>query len=257
MQMLIDGAKISVHTSGRGEPVVLLHGFPFNANLWRAQIEALEKTNFVIAPDLRGMGKSEVTSGPYLMEALAGDVAAMLDELRVDAARVVGHSLGGYVALAFARMFTERVKRLALVTSRVYADAPETLKNREILAMRVQSEGIGPLWESYADTLFAAMTGADVRARAREMAFATNPLGAAAMMRGMAQRVDSSDLLPELRMPVLVLAGAHDTIAPVPEARAVVDALEDAELVVFERSAHLPMLEEPERCSELLTAFAG
>ena len=257
MQMLIDGAKMYVHTSGRGDPIVLLHGFPFNANLWRAQIAALQKTHFVIAPDLRGMGKSDVTSGPYLMEALAGDLAAMMDELRIESATIVGHSLGGYVALAFARMFTERVNRLALVTSRVYADAPETLQNREILATRVQSEGIAPLWESYGNSLFAKATEPAVRGFAREMAFDTNPLGAAAMMRGMALRVDSSDLLPELRMPVLIVAGAHDTIAPVPEARAVVDALEDADLAVFEQSAHLPMLEEPERCGELLTAFAG
>jgi pimeloyl-ACP methyl ester carboxylesterase len=85
----------------------------------------------------------------------------------------------------------------------------------------------------------------------------TDPRGAAAMLRGMAHRVSSEDLLEEMKMPLLVVAGGKDAIAPVEEARAVVARVPDARLEVCEDSAHLPMLEEPQRLSDILSDFAG
>src|SRR3982074_1178034 len=125
MIVTIDGRRIGYDDSGGGGvPVVLLHGFPLDRSVWDEQVAALVKAGArVIRVGLRGWGESEPSGGPALMEALAGDVAGVLDALHVERAALVGHSIGGYVALAFFRMYEERVSGLALVASHVAEDA--------------------------------------------------------------------------------------------------------------------------------------
>ncbi|MDP9018479.1 MAG: alpha/beta fold hydrolase, partial [Candidatus Eremiobacteraeota bacterium] len=195
MQIAIDDTKLEVHTAGEGDAVLLLHGFPFSNQIWKTQIHELAKNHFVIAPDLRGLGKSGVTTGPYLMETLAGDVAALLENLNVERVHLVGHSLGGYVALAFFRMFSERVRRLCLVSSRIDADTPEIAAGRVKLADDAEAHGMQVVIDAYDGRLLDAATSPDVRAFARDIMMGTRPEGAAAILRGMAQRVDAHDLL--------------------------------------------------------------
>ena len=145
----IDGRRIGYDDSGGpGVPVVLLHGFPLDRTIWDEQVAALVNAGArVIRVDLRGCGESEPSDGPALMEALAGDVAGVLDALNVERAALVGHSIGGYVALAFFRMYEERVAGLALVASHVAEDAGrnpnadaaqrELARGRDALAVRL------------------------------------------------------------------------------------------------------------------------
>ncbi|MDQ6931142.1 MAG: alpha/beta hydrolase [Candidatus Eremiobacteraeota bacterium] len=253
MQIVSDDTKLEVRTGGSGDAVVLLHGFPFSSEVWKSQIETLSQTNFVVAPDLRGLGKSAVSPGPYLMESLAGDLAAVLDALGVERASIVGHSLGGYVAMAFFRMFSERVLRLAFVCSRIDADPPAVEKARLQLAEAAESSGtMQPILDFYGGKLFAAGTNDAVRRYAREIMEKNDPFGAAAMLRGMAARVTSEDLIEELTIPVLLVTGGHDALSPAGIWDGVIPG---AQLVVCENSAHVPMLEEPKRLTGYVESF--
>src|SRR5579884_3193697 len=140
MRVRSDDAEIDVAAAGSGDAIVLLAGFPLTREIWETHAAELARTHLVIRPDLRGIGSSSAPDGPYLMETLAGDIAAVLDALGIDRAAFVGHSLGGYVAMAFARMYTERVERLALVCSKLAADTPEMARSREDLADRAERE---------------------------------------------------------------------------------------------------------------------
>ena len=139
------------------------------------------------------------------METLAADVAALLDALGIERAALIGHSMGGYVALAFARMFTERVSRLALVASRLRADTPEEAAARRELADRVEREAERSSRSS--TTILPRCTGARNareharrrRTRVRESPGKTSRPGAAAMLRGMALRAASDDIAEDLR----------------------------------------------------------
>ena len=253
MHIVVDDAKLNVRTAGAGEAVVLLHGFPFSSQVWNSQIETLSKTHFVIAPDLRGSGKSSVSAGPYLMETLAGDLAAILEALGVAHAAIVGHSLGGYVALAFFRMFSERVTRLALVCTRMDEDTAEVAKTRINIADSAEaSDSMRPIIDFYNGKLLARGTSAAMHAGALQMMEATNPAGAAAMLRGIAARVSSEDLVEELQIPVLIITGAVDTLSPAAIWEGVIPG---ATLAVCPVSAHMPMLEEPDRLSVSLENF--
>ena len=261
MRVPADDATIDVLTEGSGDPIVLLHGFPLTREVWDAQAAQLAQRSRVIRPDLRGMGASSVPEGPYLMETLAGDVAAVLDALGMERASIVGHSMGGYVAMAFCRMYAERVTRLALVCSRLAADSPEVAKDREDLADRAEREDrVDAIVDAYLPRLFAQLTlvnRSPIVDAARAMARKNSAKGAAAMLRGMAQRVEAYDIAEDLKMPVLVVAGAADQIVSLNEAEKMRRAFPSARLRVLGRSGHVPMLEEPEALADLLRDFAS
>ena len=263
MQILVhDDVRIDVKSGGDGDDaVVLLHGFPLTNELWNEQIAALSPRHRVIAPDLRGMGKSSVVDGPYLMETLAGDVAAVLDALSIERATFVGHSLGGYVALAFARMYSERIARLALVCSRIEADTRERAKQRYALADEAErTDSTEAMLDVLIPPLFAQENEpprAEIVEKIRKIARSNTPKGLAAMQRGMALRDSAADIAGDLSMPVLVVAGASDRLVNLAEADAVAQAFPNARLEVVQGSGHLPMAEAPEDLNRVLAGFTS
>jgi 3-oxoadipate enol-lactonase len=254
-----DGARIDACDDGpqRAPAVVLIHGFPLTRAIWEVHGDALASTSRVLRPDLRGAGTSSAPEGPYLMERHAADVATLLDALGIERVALIGHSMGGYVALAFARMFTERVTRLALVASRLRADTPEEAAARRALAERVERErSVEPVIEAYVPRLFAPRNltereqmVAPVAAIARQNTLA----GLSGTLRGMALRPSSEDIAEDLDVDVLVVAGACDTVVALDEAQEVVARFPRGRLVVCPNSGHLPMVEEPKRLTD---AFA-
>ena len=263
MQVLSsDGARIAAQVDGDGERVVvLLHGFPLTREIWNRQIARLAATHRVVAIDLRGMGESSVPGGPYLMESLAGDVAAVLDALGTERATVVGHSLGGYVALAFARMYSERLERLALACSRLDADSPQQAAARFSLADSLEREGSV---EAAVAGCIPRLVGLTSRRERLELVPALETIarknraaGLAAMLRGMAVRDAAADIAPDLTMPVMMICGAEDDLAPVDLARADASSFRNASLRVMARSGHVPMLEEPDAFNDALAEFVN
>ena len=122
--MKTETVHLAFYDIGNGEPVVLLHGYPFNRSLWRGQVEVLKETHRVITPDLRGLGESPLTQ-TATMDEMANDVAALLDSLGIKETIIGGLSMGGYVTLAFIRLFPHRVKGLILADTRPQSDTEE------------------------------------------------------------------------------------------------------------------------------------
>ncbi len=256
-----DGVQIYAHVNRRqrDNALLLIHGFPFSSQIWDAQVRALEENVVVIVPDVRGAGRSDTSPGPYLMETLAADVAMVLDAVGVERAAIAGHSMGGYVAMAFLRMFSERVERLALIASRLRADSPSEAQSRFELADRLEGDrSMEPLIESMLPRLFGPSTEdihPETMERAADIVRNNDPLGAAAALRGMALRASSEDIAEDVDVPVLVVAGGRDRTIPLSEARNDAGQFRNAELVIFERSGHLPMLEEPGHLTGALRAW--
>src|ERR1700676_2280615 len=270
MLVTIDGRRIGYDDSGgSGVPLVLLHGFPLDRTVWDEQLPALAGTR-VIRIDLRGCGESEPSDGAALMEVLAGDVAGVLDALHVERAALAGHSIGGYVALAFFRMFAERVAGLALVASHVAEDAGRTpsadpaqrelAAGRDALAERLESDGtMDAAVESYLPRYFAPRVyreRPEIVERGRVVMQRQNPGGCAQLVRGMKQRLDSHDLLADIVVPALVLAGGADSYLDARTLRETAAAITGAEFVALDDVGHLPMWEAADATSGALAAFA-
>ena len=248
MRIAVDGTFFDVTDEGRGVALVLIHGFPLAKETWDAQALELASRARVIRFDLRGLGASSVTPGPYLMEALAGDAAGILDALDVGEVVLAGHSLGGYVALAFWRMFAERVRGLGLICTRAGADDDATARGRLELAQRAERDGMAPIVDAFLPRFFGPPIYSEqpqLIERMRVLVERTNPQGAAAMLRGMAARVSSEDLLAEIDVPLRVVGGRNDTLIPVERSQEIAAAVRGARLDVLE-CGHLPLYEAPQ-----------
>jgi pimeloyl-ACP methyl ester carboxylesterase len=255
----VDDADLDVLDEGAGTPIVLLHAFGLAKETWDEHAALLSLSARVLRPDLRGLGASRGGPGPYLMESLASDVAAVLDARNIERAVVVGNGLGAFVALAFYRMFEERVLALGLCAARAAGDAPDAAAARLALAERVEHEGMDVAVETLLPRYFARATYArdpDLVARTRDVMRANDARGAAAVLRGMAARVDASDLFADMRCPVLVAAGVDDLIVPLAEQEAMRSAIPAARLAKL-AGGHLAPLEAPVPFTEAVSALAG
>jgi pimeloyl-ACP methyl ester carboxylesterase len=258
----VRGIELAYAEAGAGMPVVLLHGYPFNRSMWREQSERLAGAQRVLTPDLRGMGESGGAGeggAAATMEEMAEDLAALLEELGV-AERVVlgGLSMGGYVALAFYRLYPQRVRALVLADTRATPDTPEARRGREESARKALTEGMRPIADAMLPKLLAPATlerEPEIAARVREMILETRPEGAASALRGMAVRRDQTDLLPRIGVPTLLLFGTLDALTPPAEAEALHGAIRGSRLVFIEGAGHVSNMERSREFTRALEEF--
>jgi pimeloyl-ACP methyl ester carboxylesterase len=241
-------------------PVVLLHGFPFNRTLWRDQIEVLAATHRVVAPDLRGFGETSAPAGDAAatMEEMARDVAALMDELKIERAIIGGLSMGGYVALAFCRLFSRRARALLLFDTRAAADTEEARANREATARLALDSGRSAIDDAQLPNLHAPakhMNNPEAVARVREMILATKPEGAAAALRGMAARQDHVNWLQNVLQPTLIVVGAEDQITPPADSELMRGEIRGSRLEVIEGAGHVSNVERPREFNHALAKF--
>ena len=257
----VRGLEVMYDERGGGpSAVVLLHGFPFNHTMWREQAEALGEGYRVITPDLRGHGGTGLGVGAAApMEEMAADVSALLDELNVSRRVVLGGlSMGGYVALAFYRLFPERVRALVLADTRPQPDTEEARRAREETARRALREGMQTVADAMLPKLLVPSTREErpeVFERVREMILATRPEGAAAALRGMAARRDQTDLLQEIDVPTLIVVGSEDALTPPKDSETMHRAIRGSRLVVIEGAGHVSNLERPAEFNRALEDF--
>ena len=257
-KIVIRGIEIGYDEAGSGTPVVLLHGFPFNRSMWSEQIEVLTSRHHVLAPDLRGHGETTVTTEPATMEEMAHDVAALMEKLEIRRAAVCGLSMGGYVAMALYRMFPLRARALILADTRAGADTEEAKANREAQAEKALQQGMAGIADAMLPKLLSPKTVARnpaVVARVREMILKTSPEGAAAALRGMAQRRDQTGFLSRVICPALIAVGREDMITPLPEAQLMHREIGGSRLEVIEDAGHVSNIEQPESFNRALTKF--
>jgi pimeloyl-ACP methyl ester carboxylesterase len=253
---------------GQGPAIFLLHGFPFNRTMWREQTDFLSSRGFrVIAPDLRGLGANvsenasdhELKSvSPAAMDAMARDVAAIMDELKIDKAIICGLSMGCYVAFELIQLFPSRVTALVLCGPRAQGPDEAEKKSREAQAQRVLAEGMDFAVESIYTTLLAKRTvdeEPDVVAHVREMVLQTEPRGAAAAQRGMGMRRDYSGDLANIAVPALIVAGREDGVRTPEDAKIIHRGIEGSKLIVIDDAGHLMNMEQPEVFNDAMLDF--
>ena len=254
----IDNLKVAYTDAGTGRPVVLIHGYPFNRSLWNEQVEVLRQNHRVIAPDLRGFGESEASDGTATMNRMAQDVALLLNHLGIARATIAGLSMGGYVALAFYKQLSSRVRALILADTRAQADTAEAKQMRAQQAEKALSEGMAGIADAMLPKLLTPETVSkhpDIVKRVRDMMLKTKREGAAAALRGMAERDDLTSMLSKISVPTLILVGAEDAITPVADSEKMNQAIADSRLVVLENAGHVSNLERTDQFNDALLEF--
>lgn len=255
---LSDG-ELFVRDQGQGETILFVHGFPLDHSMWDAQVNALSSSYRCLAVDLRGFGRSTVTSGTVTMEQMADDLAAMLDGLNItQPVTLCGLSMGGYVAWQFWKRHSSRLAALILCDTRAIADTEEGAKQRLETADRVEAEGSGFLAEAMLPKLYAETTyhaRPEMIEDARRVILATAPSGIAAAARGMAQRPDVTSWLPEIDVPALLITGEQDAISPAAEMAAIAQAMPRGTHAIIPTAGHMAPQEQPDAVNAALRAF--
>ena len=256
----IDAAGGSFHTidQGTGTPVVLLHGFPLDSRMWAAQVSALAAAGHrVIAPDLRGFGQSR-SDRPFTIESLADDVHALLERINVLPVVLAGLSMGGYVALAYAKKYPADLRGLVLLDTKAEADTPEGKEGRGKMIDLVRREGAKPV----ADQMMPKMLAKDAAGQRpqvaqdlRQMMEQTPPRTIEHALAAMRDRPDRDGELASIAVPTLVVVGESDAITPPQGAEAMSKKIPGAKYESVRGAGHMSPMEQPEQVNRALLAF--
>ncbi|KRB53988.1 alpha/beta fold hydrolase [Flavobacterium sp. Root186] len=253
--ILYKNTKISFTDSGEGTAIVMLHGFLENKKMWAKYVNLFSEKYRVITIDLLGHGESDCLSYVHEMEDNANVVYEVLQSLKIEKATILGHSMGGYVALAFAELFPENIKKLVLLNSTSKEDSAEKKLNRTRAIKAVKQNYVNFVSLAIAN-LFSENNRtrlADEIEKVREQALKTPLQGIVASLEGMKIRKDREWLLHENRFPVLLILGKKDPVLNYEESLAQIKDT-TAELVSFE-DGHMSHIENKEELLPVLLDF--
>lgn len=253
------GLSLSYRVTGNGEPVVLLHGFGEDSKIWDSLIPGLEKSYRLIIPDISGSGQS--TRDDYSgvsMDSIAEEVNTILEKEGVESCSMIGHSMGGYAALAYAEKFQGKLKGLGLFHSSVYADSDEKKSGRKKNIEFIQKHGSAKFLEQAIPNLFSDQTKKEKPELVSRMVaeYSTlSPDALAAYTAAMMIRPDRSEVLKKFPHPVLLIIGEYDTAVPMEQSLKMCRIADFAYIYIATHSGHLGMLEEPEFCLKSIQDF--
>ena len=252
-------AFLHVADSGKGDKcVVLLHGYLESLYVWDDFLPLLTPEVRVITVDIPGHGISEPIAEVHSMELMADVLHDMLDAMSIDKVTMVGHSMGGYISLAFCEKYPERLDGVVLLSSSPMADTEQKIENRrrEIALVRAGKKDVL--------AAVAPETGFAVQNRKRlkdyiedlvEQVHMTDEDGIVALLEGMIARKDQNEMLRTSPVKQLFILGKHDNYIPVEAAEAFVANNPQAQVAWLEKSGHMGFVEEPKACAEALLEF--
>lgn len=249
----VNGINLAYTRLGKGTPLVLVHGFPLDSSSWNELIPYLKDHFDLILPDLRGFGKSTTVEAPYTLSDMADDLVGLLDDLGVEKTALAGHSMGGYISLAFAKKYPQRVSGLGLIASQAAADAPEGKERRYKTAADVAEKGVGVVVEAMSPKL-----SADVRVQefVRGVIERQSKQAVIGALKAMAEREDAMPILSSFNFPLVLIHGDADQLIPIERAKEIKSANPSATLLELKGAGHMPMMEFARQTADGLMIFA-
>lgn len=266
----VDGCRIHHVDAGpdTGDAVVLLHGLTATHRYWQASIPPLAHRRRVLAPDLPGFGRSDKPDVDYTIDYFVQTLARFLDEKRIERASLVGNSMGGHIAMAFALAFPRRTERLVLVDPAGVTRLPLWLMRVGVWAMAQAGGRLsrriprvpGPAIELLFRAVFPTrpdLAARYVRSYKRAMSSPEYPFFLRAGLRaarGVLER-PMGPHAPRIEAPTLIVWGGKDRLLPVTAARGLRQSMPRSRLVIYSQSGHCPMVDQPERFCRDVEAF--
>jgi len=260
MKAEINGAEIYYIDIGdkSATPIILIHGFPFNSDMWRPQIDHLKTTFRVITYDVRGHGRSEVGDGQYTLEMFVDDLIALLDYLRLEKVVLCGLSMGGYIALRAVERNPERCRALILCDTTSNADSNEAKLRRAASIKAIKSTGGKPYAEEFTKAVLSMHTfleRSDLVETVRSMIESNSPIGICGALLALVARTETTLSLPRIRVPTLILVGEQDKTTPPELSEKMRQLIPNSELRIVSNAAHLSNLENPEEFNSHILNF--
>lgn len=242
-------------SNGSGPTIVLIHGFCENSTCFNEQVFLLKDRYTIICIDLPGHGLSAEQS-EFSISDIALQVKEVLDANAVKQCVMIGHSMGGYVTLAFAQEHSSYLKGYGLLHSTANADSEERKSKREQAINLIVEKGAGFYVEQFIPPLFAAGTDSALIKMRQSSNASLSSTTLIACLTAMKNRLDSNRLLETSKLPVAFIAGANDAIIPIKDMLAQAATVPVAQVTCLVGAAHMGMLEKPQQVTEAIEHFA-
>ncbi len=255
-----NGINVSYFEEGvsTGIPLIFIHGFPFNKDMWLTQVTALSDNHRCIAYDVRGHGGSEAGAAQFSIPQFADDLFSFMDALNIDKSIVVGLSMGGYIALHAIEKNAARIAGLTLCDTQCAADTEEGRAKRKKTISFIQKNGLEVYTEESLKNLFAPTS---LQSKKAEVSFIKNtilntkPENICLALQALADRKETCTVLKQIDVPVLILVGKEDKITPLEAAEKMHQDINGSEIGIIDGAGHLSNLENPEGFNERMKSF--
>jgi pimeloyl-ACP methyl ester carboxylesterase len=253
----INGYALAFNRSTSGStnniPLLLIHGFPLDSACWNEVIPFLVHDFDVITVDLRGFGKSSRITTPYSISDMADDLVRLIDHLNIEKISIAGHSMGGYVALEFAKKYPEKIYGMGLISSQAKNDTPEKQVARQKQGNEIATNGIQKLVDSMPVLL---STDHRVQGIIRLIINSQNPFTLSNALNAMAAREDYSDFISQIKYPLVLIHGDADQVIPMERSREIADIVPSSIILILHGAGHMPPLEFAQKTAEGLKSLA-
>jgi pimeloyl-ACP methyl ester carboxylesterase len=277
-EIQIAGKKITYRITGTGKPVILIHGFGEDSEVWNNQVRppqtphkeglptaegrlnqhsSLSKKFKFIIPDLPGSGQSELIDD-MSMEGMAEVIHSIIHEENIESCPVIGHSMGGYIVLALMEHYWNHVSAFGLFHSSSFADSEEKKATRKKGIEFIQQNGASEFLKTTTPNLFSPLTKEERPELINQQVAASDNFSAAALVsyyEAMIQRPDRTNMLRKATVPVLFIMGKYDVAVPMEDSLKQCHLPEKSYIYILRNSGHMGMLEEKDKCNEILEKF--
>lgn len=249
---------MKIQISGQGKNIIFLHGYCESLNIWDHFEKALSKDYQVVLIDLPGHGRSDWTLEESTLEAAANDIHKTLGDHGIYEYFLIGHSLGGYISLAIAELFSHSVTGLGLINSTTFADAEEKKSTRDKLIRYIEKHGVASFTNNFVPTLFAPDSRKKYESEIKilkEQAAKTSLEGAIGFAEAMKARPDRTHILVTSDKPTFIIAGDQDPAVPIHETELMKSKIKKGQSKILSNSGHLAFIEAKKESLEFIEAF--
>jgi 3-oxoadipate enol-lactonase len=253
----VNGTNIYYNESGRGLPVVLIHGFPLDHRIWHNQVHDLSHVCRVITPDLRGFGHS-TGGGSFTIASLAEDLYLLLSQIHALPCVLGGLSMGGYVALAYERQYAATLRGLMLIDTRAGADSPEGRAGRDVMIELAKTQGSVAIAEKMLPKMLAGgnvESGAEVVRELKSIMDACPAQTIQFALAAMRDRIDYTPTLARIAAPTLIIAGESDVLVPPAQSQEMHKSIRGSTISIIPAAGHMAPMEQPQQVSRAIRQF--
>lgn len=258
MDKMIDGIYVKTCGKTTNQPIVFIHGFPFDHTLWNDVIDALKDEYYCISYDIRGFGNSELNTGQYTMESYTEDLENIISELKLEKPIVFGFSMGGYIALRANEKMKGDYKALILANTTTSSDNDEAKLKRAAAISDIDANGIEPFVDKFFSVAFSEDFSKKEPQKLKEIKSKImnfNPIGIKGGLLAMVSRTDTSQSLTEIDIPVLLISGEKDKIITPNIMGDMAKSIKNSSVDCLSDSGHLSMIEKTDEFISALKRF--
>lgn len=258
MKIIINGITVNLIGESKNQPIIFIHGFPFDQSMWINQIKALKNNYYCISYDLRGLGESYVGDGQYTMEFYVDDLFTLINELEIDKPILCGLSMGGYISLRAVERSQEIFKGLILCDTKSEADDNAGKLKRSAAINLINTEGLIKFTDAFVTNCFSDETPLEQEKLFYDTLYKAgqhNPLGVKGAIFALLSRTDTTSNLSSIKIPTLLLCGSFDKLTPPTIMRIMSEKISNSEFAIIPQAGHMAPLENPDCVNDLILGF--